>query len=51
MDRQMREEGGHTIEYNTTDTLLLDLVRDVREMKNRLTELESAVHKLLKSKE
>lgn len=56
MDKKMREKGGHREEYNTkvisdpAGMLLHDLVRDIREMQNRLTNIESILYKLLESK-
>jgi hypothetical protein len=56
MDKEMREKGGHREEYNTkvindpAGRLLHDLVRDIREMQNRLTNIESILYKLLESK-
>jgi hypothetical protein len=56
MDKEMCEKGGHREEYNTkvlsdpADRLLHDLARDIREMQNRLTNMESILYKLLESK-
>ena len=56
MDKEMREKRGHREEYNTkvlsdpADRLLHDLARDIREMQNRLTNMESILYKLLESK-
>ena len=56
MDKKMHEKGGHREEYNTkvisdpAGMLLHDLVRDIREMQNRLTNIESILYKLLESK-
>jgi hypothetical protein len=56
MDKEMREKGVHREEYNTkvisdpAGTLLHDLARDIREMQNRLTNIESILCKLLESK-
>ncbi|MGA7603427.1 MAG: hypothetical protein WCE33_10125 [Nitrososphaeraceae archaeon] len=56
MDKEMREKRGHREEYNTkvisdpAGRLLHDLARDIREMQNRLTNIESILYKLLESK-
>jgi hypothetical protein len=57
MDKEMGEKRGHREEYNTkvinddpAGRLLHDLARDIREMQNRLTNIESILYKLLESK-
>jgi hypothetical protein len=57
MDKQMREKGIHREEYDAkvvndpADRLLHDLARDIREMQDRLMNIESILNILLKSKE
>jgi hypothetical protein len=57
MNKEMSEIGRHREEYDAKavndprDRLLHDLARDISDMKNRLTNIESILYKLLESKE
>jgi hypothetical protein len=54
---EMSEIGRHREEYDAKavndprDRLLHDLARDISDVKNRLTDIESILYKLLESKE